>query len=334
MSSLFRRFRQGAPTTGGNRPAIDAELEAKYREAVGLGGGDGELYAAAENQRDDARDQLAEARSWARHGYEIGQRHCGWTDHGVAPAWLTEGWPPHIDNCQHLTELAEVREERLKYGTECNRLSRELEATHERARTLVRRLKDVKAERDTARAQVVAVRALAADMRTWCSPHNIADHYADSIELALDGQIDERQQITALVQLIRDAKYRLAVLDPDRCPADCAEGHTYRAPCSSAYPAHGEQYAGDDGPATGLTGGTITIPSGVGTPGVLADPDHEPQPSTTPLAHKSRAWEDDNGEWNVSCTDCPESAQDMGSEHDCEQWAEDHKKAATGTEGV
>lgn len=66
----------------------------------------GELYAATENQRDDARDKLTEARSWARHGYEIGQRHCGWTDHGVAPRWLTEGWPPQIDTCQHLTELA------------------------------------------------------------------------------------------------------------------------------------------------------------------------------------------------------------------------------------
>lgn len=137
-------------------------------------------------------------------------------------------------------ELAGVREERLKYGTECNRLAGELEATHNRARTLVRRLKDVKAERDTARAQVVAVRATAADMRTWCSPQGLADHYANCIELALDGQLDEPQQITALVQLIRDAQHRLAVLDPERCPADCAEGHTYRAPCSIAHPAVGE----------------------------------------------------------------------------------------------
>jgi hypothetical protein len=55
-----------------------------------------------------ARDRLAgadvaaliaerdEARSWARHGYEIGQRSCLWSDHGVAPEWLKEGWPPHF----------------------------------------------------------------------------------------------------------------------------------------------------------------------------------------------------------------------------------------------
>lgn len=55
----------------------------------------------------DADDALAEARSWARHGYEIGQRHCGWTDHGVAPAWLTEGWPAHIDSCEHAARAAE-----------------------------------------------------------------------------------------------------------------------------------------------------------------------------------------------------------------------------------
>jgi hypothetical protein len=54
-----------------------------------------------------AREQLDDARSWARHGYEIGQRHCGWTDHGVAPAWLTDGWPPHIEACEHTARAAE-----------------------------------------------------------------------------------------------------------------------------------------------------------------------------------------------------------------------------------
>lgn len=55
----------------------------------------------------DEDDALAEARSWARHGYEIGQRHCGWSDHGVAPAWLTDGWPPHIEACEHAARAAE-----------------------------------------------------------------------------------------------------------------------------------------------------------------------------------------------------------------------------------
>jgi hypothetical protein len=54
-----------------------------------------------------AQGLLDEARNWARHGYEIGQKHCGWTDHGVAPAWLTEGWPPHIDSCEHAQQASE-----------------------------------------------------------------------------------------------------------------------------------------------------------------------------------------------------------------------------------
>ena len=54
--------------------------------------------------------QLDEARSWARHGYEIGQKHCGWTDHGVAPDWLTEGWPNSFDSCEHLKQAAELDE--------------------------------------------------------------------------------------------------------------------------------------------------------------------------------------------------------------------------------
>lgn len=57
--------------------------------------------------RDDLAEQISEARTWARHGYEIGQKHCGWSDHGVAPAWLTEGWPPHFDSCEHLKYAAE-----------------------------------------------------------------------------------------------------------------------------------------------------------------------------------------------------------------------------------
>jgi hypothetical protein len=56
------------------------------------------------------REQLDEARQWARHGYEIGQRHCSWTDYGVAPAWLTEGWPHHFDSCEHLQQAGEYDE--------------------------------------------------------------------------------------------------------------------------------------------------------------------------------------------------------------------------------
>lgn len=37
-------------------------------------------------------EAVAEARMWARHGYEIAQRSCTWSDFGAAPNWLTEGW--------------------------------------------------------------------------------------------------------------------------------------------------------------------------------------------------------------------------------------------------
>lgn len=61
----------------------------------------------SEAARAHLRDERAEARMWARHGYKIGQKHCGWSDHGVAPAWLTEGWPNSFDSCEHLTKAAE-----------------------------------------------------------------------------------------------------------------------------------------------------------------------------------------------------------------------------------
>lgn len=64
-----------------------------------------ELKAASEVIKRLTADR-EEARQWARHGYEIGQRHCGWTDHGVAPDWLTEGWPPVFDSCEYLKQAA------------------------------------------------------------------------------------------------------------------------------------------------------------------------------------------------------------------------------------
>ncbi|MDX3183546.1 hypothetical protein PV334_20070 [Streptomyces sp. ME02-7008A-1] len=51
---------------------------------------------SAETQPHGEQSPLDEARMWARHGYELGQRSCTWSDHGVAPAWLTEGWPTHL----------------------------------------------------------------------------------------------------------------------------------------------------------------------------------------------------------------------------------------------
>lgn len=66
----------------------------------------------SEAARAHVRHERAEARKWARHGYEIGQRHCSWTDYGVAPAWLTEGWPRSFDSCEHL-QLAAMYDEAL-----------------------------------------------------------------------------------------------------------------------------------------------------------------------------------------------------------------------------
>ncbi|MFE2912848.1 hypothetical protein [Kitasatospora indigofera] len=69
----------------------------------------------AQADRDDAR-------SWARHGYEIGQRHCGWTDHGVAPAWLTDGWPAHIDDCEHSAGRAAAEARIAAARAECRHI--------------------------------------------------------------------------------------------------------------------------------------------------------------------------------------------------------------------
>ncbi|MEU1272960.1 hypothetical protein [Streptomyces sp. NPDC005799] len=80
------------------------EVKAKSDVRVYLG--DMEVSSVSSTNAEARDKELSEARQWARHGYEIGQKHCGWTDHGVAPAWLTEGWPNSFDSCEHLKQAA------------------------------------------------------------------------------------------------------------------------------------------------------------------------------------------------------------------------------------
>lgn len=86
--------------------------DAKAKSDVRVYLGDAEVSSVSSNAaRDDLLGQINEARLWARHGYEIGQKHCGWTDHGVAPAWLTDGWKPgDLNSCEHLKRASEYDE--------------------------------------------------------------------------------------------------------------------------------------------------------------------------------------------------------------------------------
>lgn len=68
-----------------------------------------------ENQKLNAlnrelHEALAEARSWAKHGYEIGQRSCTWSDQGVAPEWLTGSYRPSAEDARLDVLEARVRD--------------------------------------------------------------------------------------------------------------------------------------------------------------------------------------------------------------------------------
>ena len=91
------------------------------------------------------REALADARSWARHGYEIGQRSCTWSDHGVAPKWLTEGHRPEAlesNLAAHVVELERYRAAlaalvRLKDGPRDAAYERDKPAAWDLARRLL-----------------------------------------------------------------------------------------------------------------------------------------------------------------------------------------------------
>ncbi len=48
-------------------------------------------------------------------------------------------------------------------------------------------LRSEQQKRADAEAAVARVTALAADMRTWCSPYGLADHYANQLDRAIAG---------------------------------------------------------------------------------------------------------------------------------------------------
>jgi len=92
---------------------------------------------------------------------------------------------------QHLEQLAAGREtwraKALEMEADRDRLDRTRPTTwaYEQA---CKALEKHRLRAEQAEATVARVRALAADMRTWCSYHNIAIDYADRIDAALDGK--------------------------------------------------------------------------------------------------------------------------------------------------
>ncbi|MDF2708155.1 MAG: hypothetical protein K0R62_3807 [Nonomuraea muscovyensis] len=87
LTEQVSAIRDAARQASGQQPDTDAALFHAEGEHDRCG---------PECEPDRLRAALEEARGWARHGYEIGQRSCTWSDHGVAPAWLTDDWPVHF----------------------------------------------------------------------------------------------------------------------------------------------------------------------------------------------------------------------------------------------
>lgn len=82
-------------------------------------------------------EKLKEARHWARHGYEIGQRSCTWADHGVAPEWLTEGHRPEALRSQ-VEEAGETQNYIAELEGLTTRLSQQLIGYSNRANEAMR----------------------------------------------------------------------------------------------------------------------------------------------------------------------------------------------------
>lgn len=107
----LRRLLDAVLHRGPGYDPVDADTElARLRAELSR------LQEAGDHHIGAAEEERDEARMWARHGYEIGQRSCTWSDFGVAPAWLTEGWPPHSTPTADETPTAVGDEDRAYWS--------------------------------------------------------------------------------------------------------------------------------------------------------------------------------------------------------------------------
>ena len=99
------------------------------------------------------------------------------------------------------TQLADTTNDRDRRGWYQDDAERRIRVQRDRAEEAEAQLRLVDAMRqqnldaaaaaiqraEQAEAALARVRALAGDMRTWCSPHGLALHYSDAVLAALDG---------------------------------------------------------------------------------------------------------------------------------------------------
>ncbi len=202
---------------------------------------------------------VEDARSWARHGYEIGQRSCTWSDQGVAPAWLTEGHAPE--------SLEPTEDQRRMFGLD-----------EENAR-LRARITELEAAQSEPHAYIVVKRTRRPEEGSpgWKWLHEAAVISVDQCEYWAEHGYDLVPIVGSETGTRPAAQSAPAAnIDDDRCPGRCVTGADLGvspenggwmiANVDPECPVHGEPQSDPVGYAvvSELRDGTLAVlPSGV-----------------------------------------------------------------------
>jgi hypothetical protein len=107
--------------------------------------------------------------------------------------------PPPDEAAPYIRErLAVRREQPIRYTADTitdpalDQLYAERDANERRALAYGQAWLAAEQRAEQAETAIARVRKLAADMRTWASPRGLANHYADSVETALDESKEPR----------------------------------------------------------------------------------------------------------------------------------------------
>ncbi|MFE2407059.1 hypothetical protein ACFXDE_01810 [Kitasatospora sp. NPDC059408] len=112
------------------------------------------------------------------------------------------------------------------------------------------------------------------------------------------------------------------------CPAPIECDHKARAEQAEARIAAAQAALGvpSTSPCAGCGRPDVVYRNYKGTPLCCTCANCCQPPEDRPEVHDSRIWEVD-GEWNVSCRSCPAYVDNIGTEDDADEWAEEHKAA-------
>jgi hypothetical protein len=164
------------------QPELDRRDAAEAKARADIAAAEADLERCRERLEDTRRivaewEDATAGRDRYRLAWQSARRRA--SDHKTAAHTFSDG---------SVDDIAELYRTQAAIQTAGGKLTKPVHQAIDAIRAKWDRvLRSEQQKRAVAEAALARVTALAADMRTWCSPHGLADHYADQLDRAIAG---------------------------------------------------------------------------------------------------------------------------------------------------